>query len=144
MDMPFEDIKGRLSDWVRMESIQRQIRLRFRAFLERYKDDAGNEVYKQRINNMCIGMTQAHDTPSGDSDRLVDSHQLCRGFLQCYCIQVMIAGMLISASFAFSDKMQCCRQSPEPPARFEAICNSGDRHSFVAATSAQGCAGADA
>lgn len=60
MDMPFEDIKGRLSDWVRMESIQRQIRLRFRAFLERYKDDAGNEVYKQRINNMCIGMTQPH------------------------------------------------------------------------------------
>lgn len=55
MEMPFEDIKGALGDWVRTDSIQRQIKQRFRHFLERYRDDAGNEVYKQRINNMCIG-----------------------------------------------------------------------------------------
>ena len=59
MDMPFEDIKGTLSNWVRTESIQREIKRRFRQFLERYKDEASNDqpVYKQRIQTMCVGMS---------------------------------------------------------------------------------------
>lgn len=66
MDMPFEDIKGSLGNWVRTESIQKQIKNRFRIFLERYKDEAGNEVYKQRIRDMCIGMHSHADEPSDE------------------------------------------------------------------------------
>ena len=57
LDMPFEDIKGPLSNWVKTESIQRQIKLRFRAFLDQYRDENNNLVYKQRIKDMCIGVS---------------------------------------------------------------------------------------
>lgn len=53
--MPFEDIKGPLSNWVTTDSIQRQIKQRFRAFLDQYRDENNNPVYKQRIRDMCIG-----------------------------------------------------------------------------------------
>lgn len=55
LDMPFEDIKGPLSNWVKTESIQRQIQLRFRAFLDQYRDENNSLVYKPRIRDMCIG-----------------------------------------------------------------------------------------
>jgi len=58
LDMPFEDIKGPLSNWVKTESIQRQIKLRFRAFLDQYRDENNNLVYKQRIRDMCIGRSE--------------------------------------------------------------------------------------
>ena len=54
--MPFEDIKGPLSNWVTIKSIQEQIKRRFRAFLEAYKDDETEElVYKKRVRDMCVG-----------------------------------------------------------------------------------------
>ncbi|KAL0055666.1 hypothetical protein WJX82_002980 [Trebouxia sp. C0006] len=67
LDMPFEDIKGPLSNWVKTESIQRQIKLRFRAFLDQYKDENNNLVYKPRIRDMCI---------DGQQSLLVDLDQL--------------------------------------------------------------------
>jgi hypothetical protein len=60
LDMPFEDIKGPLSNWVKTESIQRQIKLRFRAFLDQYKDENNNLVYKPRIRDMCIGRSELY------------------------------------------------------------------------------------
>ena len=60
LDMPFEDIKGPLSNWVKTESIQRQIKLRFRAFLDQYRDENNNLVYKPRIRDMCIGRSELY------------------------------------------------------------------------------------
>ncbi|KAL0036084.1 hypothetical protein WJX79_002039 [Trebouxia sp. C0005] len=67
LDMPFEDIKGPLSNWVKTESIQRQIQLRFRAFLDQYRDENNSLVYKPRIRDMCI---------DGQQSLLVDLDQL--------------------------------------------------------------------
>ena len=53
--MPFEDIKGPLSNWVTTKSIQLEIKRRFRGFLEAYKDDAEELVYKKRVRDMCVG-----------------------------------------------------------------------------------------
>ena len=55
LDMPFEDIKGPLSNWVTTKSIQVEIKRRFRGFLEAYKDDAEELVYKKRVRDMCVG-----------------------------------------------------------------------------------------
>ena len=60
LDMPFEVIKGPLSNWVTTKSIQDQIKDRFRAFLEVYKDDADELVYKKRVRDMCVGVYPAH------------------------------------------------------------------------------------
>ena len=53
--MPFEEIKGPLSNWVTTKSIQMEIKRRFRGFLEAYKDDAEELVYKKRVRDMCVG-----------------------------------------------------------------------------------------
>lgn len=55
LDMPFEDIKGPISNWVTTKSIQEEIKRRFRAFLEAYKDEAEELVYKKRVRDMCVG-----------------------------------------------------------------------------------------
>ena len=55
LDMTFEEIRGTLSNWVSTPEIQRQMKLRFKAFLDQFKDEHGNAVYKQRIRDMCIG-----------------------------------------------------------------------------------------
>lgn len=59
LDMPFEDIKGPLSNWVTTKSIQEEIKRRFRAFLEAYKDEAEELVYKKRVRDMCVGQQQS-------------------------------------------------------------------------------------
>lgn len=72
--MPFEDIKGPLSNWVTTKSIQGEIKRRFRGFLEAYKDDAEELVYKKRVRDMCVGelttdlklaftITKCHQSP---------------------------------------------------------------------------------
>ena len=53
--MPFEDIKGPLSNWVTTESIQKEIKRRFKAFLKQYKDELDEYVYKKRVRDMCVG-----------------------------------------------------------------------------------------
>ena len=58
--MPFEEVRGPLSNWVTTKSIQDQIKDRFRAFLEVYKDDVNELVYKKRVRDMCIGVYPAH------------------------------------------------------------------------------------
>ena len=60
LDMPFEDIKGPLSNWVTTKSIQLEIKRRFRGFLEAYKDDADELVYKKRVRDMCVGELTTH------------------------------------------------------------------------------------
>lgn len=55
LDMPFEDIKGSLNNWVNTKSIQLEIKRRFRGFLEAYKDDADELIYRKRVKDMCIG-----------------------------------------------------------------------------------------
>lgn len=60
LDMPFEDIKGSLSNWVTTKSIQLEIKRRFRGFLEAYKDDADELIYRKRVKDMCIGGDTDH------------------------------------------------------------------------------------
>ena len=59
LDMPFEDVRGPLSNWVSTPEIQRQMKLRFKAFLDQFKDENGVPVYKHRIRDMCIGKVTA-------------------------------------------------------------------------------------
>ena len=59
LDMPFEDVRGPLSNWVSTPEIQRQMKLRFKAFLDQFKDENGVPVYKHRIRDMCIGKLTA-------------------------------------------------------------------------------------
>lgn len=63
LDMPFEDIKGSLSNWVTTKSIQLEIKRRFRGFLEAYKDDADELIYRKRVKDMCIGGHTNHWKP---------------------------------------------------------------------------------
>lgn len=69
LDMPFEDIKGPISNWVTTKSIQEEIKRRFRAFLEAYKDEAEELVYKKRVRDMCVGEKPARF-------RLLSTHRI--------------------------------------------------------------------
>ena len=82
LDLPYEDVRGPLSNWVSTPDIQRQIKMRFRAFLDQFRDDHNALVYKQRIKDMCIG---------DSSCQLVAVH-LCACLP--YICQSMLANML--------------------------------------------------
>lgn len=61
-DAPFldmEEIRGKPSEWIRQPRASMWIRRNFNAFLRSYKDEAGNPVYEQRINEMCAGNKQS-------------------------------------------------------------------------------------
>ena len=47
-------MRGHTREWVAQEPIQREIGRRFRNFLDRFKDDNGDLVYRDRIKDMCI------------------------------------------------------------------------------------------
>ena len=47
-------MRGHTREWVAQEPIQRQIGRRFRNFLDRFKDNNGDLVYRDRIKDMCI------------------------------------------------------------------------------------------
>ena len=48
-----EDAKGKISDWIRERKTVQFIRASFNKFLRHFKDDRGQDVYEERINEMC-------------------------------------------------------------------------------------------
>ena len=54
LELPFGEVRGHTREWVAQEPIQREIGRRFRNFLDRFKDDNGDLVYRDRIKDMCI------------------------------------------------------------------------------------------
>ena len=58
LELPFGEVRGHTREWVAQEPIQREIGRRFRNFLDRFKDDNGDLVYRDRIKDMCIRKLQ--------------------------------------------------------------------------------------
>ena len=57
--LDYEDVKGKLSLWVQRVEVIKWIRKIFQHFLRTYKDDAGQNVHEQRINEMCSNNRQS-------------------------------------------------------------------------------------
>jgi DNA replication licensing factor MCM2 len=57
--LDFEDVKGKLSQWVQRPEVTRWIRKIFAHFLRTYQDENGQTVYEQRINEMCSNNKQS-------------------------------------------------------------------------------------
>jgi DNA replication licensing factor MCM2 len=49
----FEDVKGKVSQWVQRTDVVRWIRKTFGNFLRNFKDDSNVGVYEERIRDMC-------------------------------------------------------------------------------------------
>jgi DNA replication licensing factor MCM2 len=49
-----------LREWIVMDGPRREIARRFRQFLGSYVDANGRPIYKERIQNMCLGMQYIH------------------------------------------------------------------------------------
>lgn len=48
-----EEVKGKLSDWIRKPEVYKWIRRNFSNFLRNFEDENGKNVYEERIHNMC-------------------------------------------------------------------------------------------
>ncbi|CAG9318679.1 MCM2 [Blepharisma stoltei] len=57
--LDFEDPKGKLSKWIQEPRTHRWIRRNFTKFLLEFKDEHGNEIYHQRIREMCSDNKQS-------------------------------------------------------------------------------------
>ena len=53
------DVKGKLSEWLKEPHVQRYIQISFSKFLKNFKDENGNNVYEQRIIEMCTTNKQS-------------------------------------------------------------------------------------
>jgi len=51
--LDFEDPKGQLAKWIQEPRTVRWIRRNFRRFLLEFRDEHGNEIYHQKITEMC-------------------------------------------------------------------------------------------
>lgn len=51
--LDYEDVKGKLSQWIQRPEVVRWIRKIFGHFLRTYTDDHNQNVHEQRINEMC-------------------------------------------------------------------------------------------
>jgi hypothetical protein len=52
--LDYEEVKGKVSLWVRKPDVIKWIRKIFTLFLRNYKDtDSGRHVYEDRIHEMC-------------------------------------------------------------------------------------------
>eukprot|EP01022_Parablepharisma_sp_SALTPOND_P000960 TRINITY_DN105340_c1_g1_i1.p1 TRINITY_DN105340_c1_g1~~TRINITY_DN105340_c1_g1_i1.p1 ORF type:complete len:621 (+),score=50.62 TRINITY_DN105340_c1_g1_i1:414-2276(+) len=51
--LDMEDIKGKLSEWIRQPRAQKWLKRNFDFFLRNYKDENGGLVYEGRIHQMC-------------------------------------------------------------------------------------------
>lgn len=63
--LDFEDPKGKLSKWIQEPRTHRWIRRNFTKFLLDFKDDHGNEIYHQRIREMCSDNKQSLEIDYG-------------------------------------------------------------------------------
>lgn len=56
--LDYEDVKGKLCMWVQRPEVTRWIRKIFAHFLRTFTDDNHQNVYEQRINDMCANNKQ--------------------------------------------------------------------------------------
>ena len=56
--LDYEDVKGKLSQWVQRPEVVRWVRRIFAHFLRTFTDENGQNVYEQRINDMCANNRQ--------------------------------------------------------------------------------------
>jgi len=56
--LDYEDVKGKLSQWVQRPEVVKWIRRIFSHFLHTFKDENDHAVYEQRINDMCANNRQ--------------------------------------------------------------------------------------
>lgn len=54
-----EDTKGKLTDWIQEKKTVVFIRHSFSKFLRHFKDERGQDVYEERINEMCAANKQS-------------------------------------------------------------------------------------
>lgn len=52
--LDYEDVKGKVSLWVRKPDVIRWIRKIFTLFLRNFKDENNHHVYEGRIHEMCL------------------------------------------------------------------------------------------
>ena len=104
LDMPFEDIKGSLSNWVTTKSIQEEIKRRFRAFLEAYKDEAEELVYKKRVRDMCVGENHLH---TGFYPAIQHEMPLALGILSKFRVVLTLHVFCASEQKRFVDAAHC-------------------------------------
>ncbi|OMJ72124.1 hypothetical protein SteCoe_29507 [Stentor coeruleus] len=57
--LDYEDPKGKLSKWIQEPRTGRWIRRNFRTFLLDFRDEQGNDIYRQRIREMCAENKQS-------------------------------------------------------------------------------------
>ena len=48
-----EDFDGPLRDWLDEDRVRREIKNRFKSFLTSYTDTSGNDVYPNKLKQMC-------------------------------------------------------------------------------------------
>ena len=51
--LDMEDPKGKISEWLRQPRTIKFVRRHFSNFLRHFKDEKNNDVYEQRIQEMC-------------------------------------------------------------------------------------------
>lgn len=51
--LDYEDVKGKLSQWVQRPEVIKWIRKKFQLFLRNSTDESGNNIHEQRIQEMC-------------------------------------------------------------------------------------------
>ena len=57
--LDYEDVKGKLSQWVQKLDVIRWIKKMFTQFLRTFKDENGQHVYEARIHEMCTNNRQS-------------------------------------------------------------------------------------
>lgn len=63
--LDYEDVKGKLSQWVSRPEVTRWIRKKFSHFLRTFHDENGQNVHEQRIIEMCGNNKQSLEVTFG-------------------------------------------------------------------------------
>lgn len=57
--LDYEDVKGKLSQWVQRPEVSKWIRKIFAHFLRTFTDELNKNIYEERINEMCSNNKQS-------------------------------------------------------------------------------------
>lgn len=59
MRIDLDNPRGTIREFVSQEPVQREIAARFQSFLRTYRDDRDDQVYKDRLREMCTSAPPA-------------------------------------------------------------------------------------
>ena len=54
-----EEVKGKLSEWIKQNETVKYIKIKFRGFLLRYKGDKAIPIYATKLREMCTSNRQS-------------------------------------------------------------------------------------